>query len=311
MHGFPATGTIGGPARPAGYLISHRANDSFVVINRLLKAGSSVYWLQKPQNIDGQDLGTGTIWVPATAAVRPILEKASTELGVSAYGLAKAPASAELKLKPIRIGLFDQYGGNMPSGWDRWLFERYEFPFEVVYPQTLDAGDLKKRFDVIVFTDGAFRQASFTGGRGMGGGGRGRPQIKPEDIPEQYRGMLGRISEEKTIPQLEKFVAAGGSVVTIGSSTGMAELLGVPVESYLTQMGNDGKPQALPRSKYYIPGSLLTAHFNNNDPLAYGMPETADVFFDNSPVFKMQPDAALKKTSSVAWFSGPKPFHSG
>ncbi|HEY1949546.1 MAG TPA: M14 metallopeptidase family protein [Bryobacteraceae bacterium] len=313
VHGLqaPAAGTIEGPAKPAGYLISHRVNDSFVVINRLLKAGSSVYWLQKPQNIDGQDLGTGTIWVPATAAVRPILEKASTELGVSAYGLAKAPASAALKLKPIRIGLYDQYGGLMPSGWDRWLFERYEFPFELVYPQALDAGDLKKRFDVIVFTDGAFRQANFTGGRGLGGGGRGRQEVKPEDIPEQYRAMLGHITQEKTIPQLEKFVAAGGSVVTIGSSTGMAELLGVPVDNYLTQMGNDGKLQPLPRSKYYIPGSLLTAHFNPNDPLAYGMPETADVFFDNSPVFKMQPDAALKKTSSVAWFSGPKPLHSG
>ncbi|HMF79676.1 MAG TPA: M14 metallopeptidase family protein, partial [Bryobacteraceae bacterium] len=184
----PAAGLISGSSKPAGYLISHRVNDSFVVINRLLKADCSVYWLQKPQTIDGQDLGTGTIWVPATAAVRPILEKASTELGVSAYGVAKAPASAALKLKPIRIGLFDQYGGLMPSGWDRWLFERYEFPFEVVYPQTLDTGDLKKRFDVIVFTDGAYRKASFTGGRG-GGGGRGR-QVTAEEIPEQYRSWL-------------------------------------------------------------------------------------------------------------------------
>ena len=37
----------------------------------------------------------------------------------------------------------------MPSGWTRWLFEQYEFPFQVVYPQTLDAGDLKSKFDVI------------------------------------------------------------------------------------------------------------------------------------------------------------------
>ena len=30
----------------------------------------------------------------------------------------------------------------MPSGWVRWSLERFEFPFTVVYPQTLDAGGL-------------------------------------------------------------------------------------------------------------------------------------------------------------------------
>ena len=36
-----------------------------------------------------------------------------------------------MKLKPVRIGLWDQYGGSMPSGWTRWIFEQCEFPFEV------------------------------------------------------------------------------------------------------------------------------------------------------------------------------------
>ena len=49
--------------------------------------------------------------------------------------LAKAPSGDALQLKPIRIGLYDQYGGLMPSGWTRWLFEQYEFPFQVVYPR--------------------------------------------------------------------------------------------------------------------------------------------------------------------------------
>ena len=37
----------------------------------------------------------------------------------------------------------------------RWLLERYEFPFEVVYPQTLDAGNLASRFDVIILASDA------------------------------------------------------------------------------------------------------------------------------------------------------------
>ena len=42
----------------------------------------------------------------------------------------------------------------MPSGWTRLILEQFEFPFEVVYPPQLDAGDLKSKFDVLVFVDG-------------------------------------------------------------------------------------------------------------------------------------------------------------
>ncbi len=295
----PPPGSIDGAPQPAGYLISHRINNSFIVVNRLLKANCGVYWLKESETADGHVFGPGAIWTPASPAALAIVQRGAKELGVGAYGLAQPPSSSALKLQPIRIGLYDQYGGLMTSGWDRWLFEQYEFPFEVVYPQTLDAGDLKSKFDVLVFTDGA-----------LGHPGVNR-QPKPEDIPQQYRAWLGHITSEKTLPQIKNFLNAGGSVVTVGSSTSMGEMLGLPVEDYLSQMGPDGKPHHLSREKYYIPGSLLKVTFDNRDPLAYGMSSTADVFFDNSPVFKLQPDAQLKQTSAVAWFSGPKPLVSG
>ena len=130
----PPAKSVVGPSNPAGYLISHRINNSFVLINRLLKAHADVYWLKSAGATDGEDLGTGAIWVPASAAARPVLEKSAKDLGVTVHAVAKAPTGDAMKLKPIRIGLYDQYGGSMPSGWTRWLFEQYEFPFEVVYP---------------------------------------------------------------------------------------------------------------------------------------------------------------------------------
>ena len=47
----------------------------------------------------------------------------------------------------------------MTSGWLRWIFEQFEFPFEVVYPAALDQGDLASRFDVLVFPSGAMPRA--------------------------------------------------------------------------------------------------------------------------------------------------------
>jgi hypothetical protein len=295
----PPASSVSGPTNPAGYLVSHEINNSFILINRVLKAGGEVYWLKKEQMLDGKGFGAGAIWVPASAAVRPVLDKASKELGVPVQALAKAPAGDALKLNPIRIGLYDSYGGSMPSGWTRWLFEQYEMPFQLVYPSTLDAGDLKNKFDVLVFVSGALT----TGGRGRGGNAT---------VPEEYRAMQGRVSEDKTIPQLKKFVELGGTIVTIGNSTNAAvEAFGLPVKNYLTEMGSDGKERNLPNDKFYVPGSLLRMNVDNTNPLAYGMPKQVDVFFENSPVFKLDPMVELKRTSPVGWFSGKQVLDSG
>jgi hypothetical protein len=307
----PPASTVMGPSSPAGYLISHQINNSFILVNRLLKANAEVFWLKKEATADGQSLGTGSIWVPASAAARPILEKGAKDLGVAVHAVAKAPAGEALKLKPIRIGLYDQYGGSMPSGWTRWLFEQYEMPFQVVYPPTLDAGNLKASFDVIVFPDGAIRRGN-AGGRGQGGGGRGGfGGPNAETVPEEYKGWVGRISDDKTMPQLQKFVESGGTVLTIGSSTSVAEVFGIPVKNYLTEKGPDGKDRPLPREKFFIPGALLKVNVDNTNPLAYGMPSQLDVFFDSSPVMRLEPSAESKHTSPVAWFSGPEPLDSG
>ena len=67
------------------------------------------------------------------------------------------------------------------------------------------------------------------------------------------------------------------------------------------------KERHLPRDKFYIPGSLLRVHVDNSNPLAYGMPDQVDVFFDESPVFRLESDRA----SSVASYSGPNVLDSG
>jgi hypothetical protein len=91
---------------------------------------------------------------------------------------------------------------------------------------------------------------------------------------------------------------SGGAVVTVGSSTSMAGLLGVALDNPLTEKSAEGQERALPRDKFYIPGSLMRARVDNTNPLAYGMPETVDVFFDNNPVFRLPADAKAKGGNS-------------
>jgi hypothetical protein len=62
-----------------------------------------------------------------------ILATAAQQLGVTVTAASTGLAAPAMKLHPVRIALWDQYGGSVSSGWIRWLLERYEFPFERVY----------------------------------------------------------------------------------------------------------------------------------------------------------------------------------
>ncbi len=245
---------VTGASNPAGFLISHHVNNSFTLVNRLLKAGCDVYWLKQTPD-------PGEIWVPPCGLAMPVLKQGAAELGVEARGVAQAPRGEALKLKPVRIGLMDQYGGIVSAGWLRWIFEQFEFPYQVANKQRLDAGDLNRSFDVLVFPDGF-------------------------NI------------EDKTVPQIRKFVESGGAVVAIGGSTALGVKLGLPTDNYLRPLGSD---------KFYVPGSLLRARVDPNHPLAYGMPPQVDMFFDNSPEFRL-PAGNLKQ---VVWFSGTQVLQSG
>ena len=82
-----------------------------------------------------------------------MLTRAAAELGVTVTPVAARPAGDSVPVAQARIGLVDEYGGSMPSGWIRWLLEQYEFPFEVVFPPMLDAGSLNARYDVLIVAD--------------------------------------------------------------------------------------------------------------------------------------------------------------
>jgi hypothetical protein len=203
--------------------------------------------------------------------------------------------------------LWDRYGGSMPSGWLRYVFERFEFPFEVVYVSTLDAGDLAAKFDVLIFVDGAIPAGEGRGGPDAFTGG----QPNAEDIPAEYRNQLGNISVAKTIPQLRKFVEAGGRLVAVGSSTSIARHFGLPITNGLVERTPRGDERPLPNDKFYIPGSVLQTAVDPSSPLAWGLSNRVDVFFENSEAFRLGPGAALKGVTPVAWFDSPAPLRRG
>ncbi|WP_020602126.1 M14 family metallopeptidase [Spirosoma spitsbergense] len=300
-------------AAGAGYLLSAKANNSFIAVNDLLASGIDVYRL--PNGAGGKStvevgrIHAGAFFVPASAKAKSLLEKSAKELSLEITGLAKKPTTAMTKVSPMRIALWDTYGGSMPSGWVRWLMEQYHFPMKLVYPADIDAGDLRKKFDVIVFVTRAIPPVHGEDENEFRGMSR---EPKEEETPAEYRSTLGKITASKSIPQIKSFLEAGGTVVTIGSSTNLAYHLKLPVKNALTEMTSSGQEKPLPNEKYYIPGSVLQVGLDSTQHATWGMPSLTDVYFDASPVFNVAPDAIAKGLiTPLAWFDTSKPLRSG
>ncbi len=249
-----------------------RSNSSFTIANDLLKAGKTVY--------------------------------RSTRNGNFYVSSGHAPAGFQ-KIHPARIALWDTYGGSIPSGWVRFIMEQYHFPVDIIYPPAIDSGNLRDKYDVIILVTGAINAPGENENR------FGRNEPVADSLPAEFRSHLGRLTAQKSVPQLRKFLEAGGHIVTIGSSTGLAYHLGLPVHNALVEMAA-GKEKKLPNEKFYIPGSVLRVSLDTTSQPAWGMDSVADVYFDQSPVFHINPEAfANGSVRPIAWFATDKPMRSG
>lgn len=285
-------------ANGKGYMLDIRNNNSYMAVNDLLAANIPVFQITSPSG----NIPAGSYYVGS--AGKSVLEKGAME-----YGVYPSPINSRLgslqEVKPSRIGLYDYYGGSMPSGWVRWMLEQFHYDYRLVFPQEIDAGGLNEKFDVLLFIGPGIP----SNGGGSSRYSRGQP--KSDEIEEKYRSMLGTISFEKSIPSLRNFVENGGKIVAVGAATDLAYHLDLPVSDALVEMNDDGEVIPLSGEKYYIPGSVLEMNVDTTHPTNYGMGETANILFNRSPVFELAPNSAAMGVRPLAWFGEEAPLKSG
>lgn len=286
------------PLSKEGFLLDAKINDAFTVVNELLKADVKVYRITKAIN----DIPAGSFYVEAKAA--KLLKKYTEDYGVIAQAVAEKPHQM-LQIQVSKIALFDYYGGSMPSGWVRWIMEQYHFGFQVIYPQEIDKGNLRKKYDVILFIGGGTPSLKDE----KSAGSRYFKMPSKEEVPEKYHAMLGKLTVEKSIPPLRIFLEEGGQIIAVGNATNLAYHFKLPVENLLTEQNKKGEMMPLPSDKFYIPSSILTVKVDTTLHPNWGMSPSVDVVFNNSGTFKVkQPSSEIKP---LLWFDTDKPLKSG
>jgi hypothetical protein len=147
----------------------------------------------------------------------------------------------------------------MDEGWTRWLLESYRIAFTSLYNADVRAGDLRSRYDVIVIAD--MGTGTIVDGFAVG------------SVPPRYAGGIGA----EGIRELDAFVRAGGTLVTLNGSSDFAiERLHLPVRNVVDEA---------PREEYFAGGAIVELLADPSHPVMSGMQERSKVFVGSSPVF--------------------------
>ena len=267
----PPTGEVAGRAGFA-YVIDPRSNNAATAVNRLLRAGQTVYRAAAAVRFSRRDWPAGTFLVESGSATHDRIETETAELGLSVATL-DAPMPGELwHLTMPRIGMYHGWGGNVDEGWTRWLLEQYEFPYTRVHDREIRAGDLRARYDVIVLPDASYDRML----RGL----------SLDRMPPQYTGGMTPAG----VANLHAFVEAGGTLVAMDSA---AEL---PLKTFDLPVRD--VTENLEEADLYIPGSILQLNVDPSHPVAYGMPARAAAFLARSPAFSVGLPAGRNEQST-------------
>jgi hypothetical protein len=188
------------------------------------------------------------------------------------------------KLNQPRIALYKGFTASMDEGWTRWLLENFGFAYKSAGNAEIQAGNLRAKFDVIVFPDQ-------------------RPQEIEEGfrkgaMPDEYAGGLG----EEGKKALLDFTNSGGTVLFFNHSAEYAiSQLGVKAKNVLDGVAN---------KDFYSPGSLLNVKLDTSSPLTRGLPQDITIWGEQSPAFASElPSVATyteKNVLASGWLLGDK-----
>jgi hypothetical protein len=182
------------------------------------------------------------------------------------------------QIKQPRIGLYQSFNANMDEGWTRWLLEEFGFAYTTLKNADIQAGNLKARFDAIVFADEMPNQI-------LNGPRAGA-------MPPEFTGGIG----ETGTAALKAFAEAGGTLVFLNKASNFAtEHLGVKAKNVLAGVA---------AKDFYCPGSLLNAHLEKSNPLTRGLPADIPIWMEGSPAWDATEGAVAKYPDTKVLASG-------
>jgi hypothetical protein len=277
--GIEGTGTV--------LVVDHTA-DNNIVSFRFKNADVKMSAAEDDFELDGHKFRAGAIIVPN--ADRAKLEPMLKDLGLSAWAAASAPSVKTHDLDVPRIGYIHSWTRTQDEGWWRAALDTFGVPYTYFADQKLKEGNLRSKYDVIIFPHVGGSAVSQVNGMPMTGSAPlpykktdKTPNLAYVDQSDDIRGGMGI----EGLAELAKFVQQGGTLITEGSTATIFPEYG------LTTGVTVEEPAQL-----FVRGSILRAKISDmKSPIAYGYGSAeVPVYFNQAPV--------LNTGGGIAGFGG-------
>jgi hypothetical protein len=266
----PEARIIGDLQTAKAIVIGNQSNDDLTLIQILISKKVKVSVSDSATTLIGRKLKPGFAVVALDSTSREVVRSALAGLSCQIIATTEIPSFSGKKYNLVdqRIALYQPWEPSMNEGWTRLVLERLKIPFQTIHRDEILAGNLRDRYDCILFPSITSRSLK-TGYK------------TNETAPEYVGGLEGA----KEI--LKQFVEAGGTLVGIENSCNyLIQELGLPVEDAVA---------SVPSKDFYGPGSILMGELRTeNHPLSYGLPVRPSLYFDRSLALK----SAAKPTST-------------
>ncbi len=256
-------------------VVEHTADNALVTF-RFKNPDVKMEVAEDDFDLNGHKFRAGALIVPNADRAR--LDPMLRDLGLSAWAVPSAPSVKTHESTIPRIGYIHSWSRTQDEGWVRAALDHYSVPYTYFADQKLREGNLRSRYDVIVYPHvGGTPQSMIAG---VAQTGRmpvpykktdATPNLGGIDQSDDIRGGMGF----EGLQELGRFVQEGGTLITEGSSTTlMAEYNlggGVTVEN----------PEDL-----FARGTILRGIFADlKSPIAYGYEgKDLPIYFNQDPV---------------------------
>jgi len=279
----PVTAPVRAPGGVSGrgdVLVVDHTTDNSLVTFRFRHAGTRMLAAEQDFEMGGHAFRAGAFIIPQ--GDRAMLEASLTELGLSAWATGSVPDVPTHELDVPRIGYVHSWQRTQDEGWVRGALDYYGVPYTYFADQKLREGNLRAKYDVIIFPHvGGDAQSQVNGIAATG------------ELPLPYRKTdrtpnLGGIDESDDIRggmgfeglvELAKFVQAGGTLIVEGStanifpSYGLTPGLSIEEPEDLIAPGSVHRGMITDRSSplvYGFTGDQVPVYFKNDLVLAAG-----------------------------------------
>ena len=277
-------GTVAGDG--LNYVLNYKAQNTLLPALYWLKAQSKqakAVVLDTKTRLDGtkDTLSAGAVVFKGLTADQAKKLAAQFSLDLQATRANPEGIGSPLRQHEVslpRVAIYHSWYNTQDEGWARFTFEQRGIPYTSIHKDHLKAGDLRKKFDVILVPrmNGTATNFIHELDRKYGP----LPYTKTADFPahgfpDATTDMTGGPGFEG-LQNLKQFVEAGGVLVTLDNSSRMIAEAGIARDLELVDVPT-----------LFHPGSVVQVKARRPDhPVLYGYPEQFTIFRGIAPVLQ-------------------------